>query len=104
MLRNDPGLDSTTTAPLARHDAGIQHAFMLSDSHVRWDHLGIRYCTKIPISNVLAAAIISTFLRKYQPVLGFFEAGLFIEELVTSKLRFFSPFLVNTVLSYACIS
>lgn len=68
----------------------------------RLGQLDIGYWTKVPISNAVAANIISTYLRIHA-IWGFFDSQLFIRDLVNKKLQFCSPFLVNALLSCACV-
>ncbi|KAF2206179.1 hypothetical protein CERZMDRAFT_53878, partial [Cercospora zeae-maydis SCOH1-5] len=64
--------------------------------------LEIAYWTTVPVSNDTAAAIISLYLTGQHPVLGTFDADLFLADLVNHKLRFCSPLLVNAVLYFGC--
>jgi hypothetical protein len=74
---------------------------VLCDS--RLHDLRIAYWTTVPISNDKAAAILSLYLENQHPVLGTFDADLFIRDLVGQQLRFCSPFLVDAVLYYGCV-
>ncbi|KAI4158631.1 MAG: hypothetical protein LQ342_007283 [Letrouitia transgressa] len=66
--------------------------------------LSIGYWTRVPISDELAADIISFYLEVDHPSLGFFDADLFLGDLVGHQLRFCSAFLVSSLLFYACQS
>lgn len=66
--------------------------------------LSIGYWTRVPISDELAADIISFYLEVDHPSLGFFDADLFLGDLVGHQLRFCSAFLVSSLLFYACVS
>lgn len=70
----------------------------------RLHQLEIGYWTRVPISNELAAGAISMFLETNHPVLGFFDADVFLNDLIDHKLQFCSAFLVHALLSYACVS
>ena len=70
---------------------------------IRLQDLRIAYWTTVPISNDKAAAIISLYLENQHPVLGTFDADLFVQDMVGQQLRFCSPFLVNAVLYYGCV-
>ncbi|PHH66031.1 hypothetical protein CDD81_556 [Ophiocordyceps australis] len=65
--------------------------------------LCIRYWTGVPISDSLAASIISNYLEVMHPVLGFFDADLFLQDLLSYRQGFCSPFLVEALLSIACL-
>ncbi|KXL45058.1 MAG: hypothetical protein FE78DRAFT_148967, partial [Acidomyces sp. 'richmondensis'] len=61
----------------------------------------IKYWTVVPISNEFAASIISQYLEVDHPTLGFFDADLFIHDLVYRRLEFCSPLLVSSLLYWA---
>ena len=65
--------------------------------------LKIRYWTTVPISNDLAADLISTFLLVELPVYGFFDPDLFISDLTSQEGRFCSSLLVNSLLFWASV-
>lgn len=69
----------------------------------RLERLTVRYWTRIPIDNVLAARTISHFLQTDLPVLGFFDPDLFLRDLVGQGLTFCSSFLFHAVMSLACV-
>lgn len=79
----------------------------LSGPHMYCDYrlelLSVSYWTRIPIDNGLAARLISHFLRTDHPVLGFFDADLFVHDLVEQGLSFCSSFLFHSVMSVACV-
>ncbi|PPJ52275.1 hypothetical protein CBER1_10276 [Cercospora berteroae] len=72
----------------------------LCDARLR--DLEISYWTTAPVPNDTAASIISLYLETMHPVLGTFDAELFLGDLLHHKLRFCSPFLVNAVLYFGC--
>lgn len=45
----------------------------------------------------------SLYLVNQHPILGTFDADLFVQDLVAQQLRYCSPLLVNAVLYYACV-
>jgi hypothetical protein len=69
----------------------------------RLELLTVSYWTRIPIDNALAARTISHFLQTDHPVLGFFDADLFLRDLVGQGLSFCSSFLFHSVMSLACV-
>ncbi|CAK1356419.1 unnamed protein product [Cercospora beticola] len=78
----------------------LRQKHALCDASLR--DLQISYWTTVPVSNDTAASIISLYLENMHPVLGTFDADLFLGDLLAHKLRFCSPFLVNAVLYYGC--
>ena len=74
---------------------------VLCDARLRV--LRIAYWTTVPISNNFAASVISLYLTNQHPVLGTFDAGLFLDDLVAQKLRYCSPLLVNSILHFGCV-
>lgn len=73
----------------------------MADSRLR--DLKIRYWTAVPISDGLAADLLSTFLQIEMPVYGFFDPELFVRDLVMQDLRFCSSLLVNSILFWASV-
>jgi hypothetical protein len=69
----------------------------------RLEHLTVKYWTRIPIDDQLAARAISHFLETDHPVLGYFDADLFLHDLVNQCLRFCSSFLFSSVMALACV-
>ena len=70
----------------------------------RLQSLHIRYWTKVPIGDEFAAAVLSSYLELDHPVLGSFDADLFLVDLVDHRLRFCSSFLFSSLMGYACVS
>ncbi|KAK8076322.1 hypothetical protein PG994_003594 [Apiospora phragmitis] len=68
----------------------------------RLHRLQIDYWTSVPISNDFAATVISSYLEVDHPVYAFFDADLFLHDLVHLEITFCSPFLVSSLLSQAC--
>jgi hypothetical protein len=58
----------------------------------------------VQISNELAANIISFYLEVDYRTLPFFDLDLFLEDLVHNRPYFCSSLLVNSLLSWACVS
>ncbi|TEA14931.1 Nitrogen assimilation transcription factor nit-4 [Colletotrichum sidae] len=67
----------------------------------RLERLQIGYWTKVPISNELAATLISFYLETEHNIVGFFDADLFVDDLVSCQPNFCSAFLVTAVLCLA---
>lgn len=65
--------------------------------------LRIRFWTTVPIPDDVAADSFSRYLFVEQPVYGFFDPDLFVQDLVTQNVRFCSPLLVNAVLFWASV-
>ena len=76
------------------------HATLIDD---RLGHLEMRYWSAVPISNDLAARIISHYLEIDYPVLPMFNKELFLNDLVNNMPNFCSPLLVSALLSWACV-
>ncbi|KAK5999162.1 Notoamide biosynthesis transcriptional activator notL'-like protein [Cladobotryum mycophilum] len=68
----------------------------------RLKNLNMKNWTDVPISNDLAAQIISFYLEMDYPVLPMFEAGLFIDNLINNRQYFCSRLLVASLMSWAC--
>lgn len=66
--------------------------------------LQISYWSRVPITNEYAALVISFYLETDHPFLGFFDADLFIQDLVGRRMRHCSAFLVSSLLFLACVS
>ncbi|KAH8904140.1 hypothetical protein BR93DRAFT_169665 [Coniochaeta sp. PMI_546] len=64
--------------------------------------LDISNWTSAPISNALAASLISLYLKIDHPTLGLFDGDLFLDDLVQNRVRYCSPLLVSSVLVWAC--
>ncbi|KAK4161409.1 hypothetical protein QBC43DRAFT_291885 [Cladorrhinum sp. PSN259] len=58
--------------------------------------------TNVAIDHGLAAELISRYLETDHPILGPFDADLFLNDLVTSGTDYCSPLLVSAILSWAC--
>ena len=69
----------------------------------RLEKLHATFWTGVPIENAHAARLISHYLEIDHPLLGFFEADLFVRDLVDQRNEFCSPLLVSAVLFWACV-
>lgn len=74
---------------------------MLVDA--RLQHLDISEWTDVPITSDLAARMISYYLESDHPVLGFFDAELFVNSLTTGYGDYCSPFLVSVLMYWICV-
>ncbi|KAK2596580.1 hypothetical protein N8I77_013462 [Diaporthe amygdali] len=72
----------------------------LCDDRLR--HIRIRNWTQVPISNELAARLLAFYLTVDHPLLGLFDADLFLGDLVAHKTEFCCPLLLSSVLCFAC--
>ena len=70
----------------------------------RLAQLDISTWTTVQIPNDLAASAISLYLQTDHPVLGFFDADVFLDDLVAGRSRFCSKLLVNCLLFWAMVS
>lgn len=61
------------------------------------------YWTKVPIENDEAAQVILHYLETDHPILGLFDAELFLRSLKERGGPFCSEFLVNSLLFWACV-
>ena len=93
-----PGMSIRRASPLL----GPPQLPSYCDNRLR--HLKIDYWTKVSISNEFAAAVLSFTLELEHTFLGFFDADLFITDLIDQRERFCSSFLVNALFYYACVS
>ena len=66
--------------------------------------IDVNYWSAVAIDPALAATLISSFLTTEHDILGFFDADLFITDLVTKNHDHCSPLLVNALLFTACVS
>lgn len=70
----------------------------------RLTKLRIRFWTKVPISDELAATVISSYLENYHAVYGWFDTDMFLEDLINHRLEYCSTFLATAFLGAACVS
>jgi hypothetical protein len=70
----------------------------------RLSHISIGYWTATPVTDELAASSISMYLVNDHPVLGFFDADLFLDDLMHGQLNFCCPFLVCSLLYLSFVS
>lgn len=70
----------------------------------RLNQLKIGYWTKAPVSDELAATLISFYLETGHATMGFFDVDLFLRDLTEHRQDFCSAFLVSALLCLACVS
>lgn len=107
----DPALLISGTSS---YDSGLladEHAVPFSGPLLPIQYCDARLCdlkasywTKIPVSNDFAATVISFYLENEHPVLGLFDADLFLRDLVEYRLDNCSSFLFNSVLCISFVS
>lgn len=66
--------------------------------------LDISYWIKVPVSNEVAARLISYYLTTDHSIFGIFDSDLFLEDLVGHGLQFCSAFLVCSILYLSSVS
>lgn len=70
----------------------------------RLERVNFSTWTDIPVLHSEAAQAISDYLRLDNPVLGFFDADPFLNDLSSNGTRYCSPLLVNALLGWRCVS
>lgn len=59
--------------------------------------------TDVQVNNTEAAQAISDYLRLDHPLLGFFDADSFLNDLSSTNTQYCSPLLVNALLGWRCV-
>lgn len=95
----DLDIDSFLQPPLS--DSGAREDSYCDD---RLNLLDITKWSDVKIPNDLAARIMSFYLKIDHPLLGLFDADLFLRDLVKVQHNFCSSMLVNAVLAWASVS
>ncbi|KFA74943.1 hypothetical protein S40288_10089 [Stachybotrys chartarum IBT 40288] len=91
--RDSTGTANTPTS-IQQPPAESYWAFRLREAHFSdW--------TDVPITNDEAIRVASLYLEIDHPLLGLFDADLFVQDLVSGRSRFCSRFLVEAFLSWA---
>ncbi|KAK7985506.1 hypothetical protein PG996_005254 [Apiospora saccharicola] len=83
-----PGVDSASSHPPCSTPS--QHRSL----HIYW--------TRTAVTDQLAATLLSQYLQTDHPIVGLFDANLFVTDLVDCRKRFCSPLLVCALLCWAC--
>ncbi|KAJ3453967.1 hypothetical protein MRS44_018599 [Fusarium solani] len=68
----------------------------------RLEGLDMSFWSSVPISDDIAAKIISLYLETDHPLLGTFDPDLFVDDLVNCRLRYCSPLLVSALMYRGC--
>lgn len=92
------GIGPPTGSPLP----GPSRAGLYIDE--RLHNLHVSYWTNVPISDEFATSVLSFYLELDHPILGCFDADLFLIDLANHRLRFCSSFLFSSLMGYACVS
>ena len=58
----------------------------------------------MPITDNAAIQAILLYLSSEHPIIGAFDADLFVEDLISKRLRYCSHLLVSSMLCWACVS
>ncbi|POS78990.1 hypothetical protein DHEL01_v202620 [Diaporthe helianthi] len=90
----DPHRSPNLGSTLADHSSHLCDQRLEFIDIVRW--------SDVPISNELGARLISFYLTVDHPVLGLFDADLFLGDLVAHRTEFCCPLLLSSVLCFAC--
>lgn len=103
-LKSHPSRSGGHTADLLSqlHSARPNNPRPLCDNRLR--DISLASWIEVPFSDVYASNLISRYLTTDHPVLGFFDADLFVKDLIDKRARFCSPLLVSAVLFWACVS
>lgn len=104
MFGSSSGLPSPEKA--SEHAISVENNTMSSPKPLidnRLRQIDIVRWIKVPISNDLAARVISLYFEIDYPVLPLFDADLFIDDLVNLRTRFCSPLLIISLLCWACV-
>jgi hypothetical protein len=107
----EPSITSLTTIPSpSLHGINLREASpntghsnrLYCDS--RLNRLNIGYWTKIPISNELAARVISNYFETDHLIFACIDADLFVADLVDLKPDYCTPLLLSSLMALACVS
>lgn len=98
------GLTNDYSGPLSLNASrmGDPTPYVLCD--IRLNRLTISEWTDVPISSEIAGYAISRYLELDHPILSFFDANIFLADLANHTEIVCSGFLVNSLLSWACVS
>ena len=83
-------------------DSRLPDSDALCDSRLLDIHL--EDWTKVPMSNDVAAKILSRYLQTDHPILGAFDEDLILTDMAERCTRHCSSFLVNAIMYFACVS
>lgn len=82
-------------------DSGKQHSIPYEK---QLKELDISFWTEVGITNDAAVQAILLYLSSEHPIIGVFDADIWIEGLTAKNLRHCSHFLVSSMLCWACVS
>jgi hypothetical protein len=86
--------------PTASSNSDPQQEFSLGPRRMG---LQISLWTDVPISNKLAESAVAYYLETEHPITGFFDADLFLHDLLNCRLSFCSRLLVSSLLHFSCV-
>ncbi|KAM0290474.1 hypothetical protein ACHAO9_004831 [Fusarium lateritium] len=102
------GSGSTLPSPLlvsegsTLNSAHAQRDWEICDPRLK--SLRMAHWTNVPIDDKLASAVLSHFLTVHYPIFAFFDADLFLDDLVLMKDTYCSRFLLASIMDMACQS
>ncbi|KAI2469298.1 hypothetical protein F4781DRAFT_422071 [Annulohypoxylon bovei var. microspora] len=100
--------DGTPLASLEARDHSIGSSEPLQSTHTLFDDrlkvVNFQRWTGVPITNELAATLVSLYLEIDHPWCPLFDADLFLNDCVRGETHFCSTLLVNALLGWACQS
>lgn len=111
-VASDPGESSSrggiTPVVSEATDNGLGNFEPLQSMHTiiddRLRDVNFQTWTSVPITNELAATLISLYLEIDHPGCPLFDADLFLNDCVQGKTHFCSSLLVNALLAWSCVS
>ncbi|KAI2630840.1 hypothetical protein GGR54DRAFT_584396 [Hypoxylon sp. NC1633] len=80
----------------------LQSTYSIVDDRLK--NVNFRIWTSVPVTNELAASLVSLYLEIDHPWCPLFDADLFLNDCVDGTNHFCSPLLVNSLLGWACQS
>jgi len=99
-------LDGGSEPPASQYEAGSADVSMNQSRYCdpRLEELKIGYWSDVQITDEAAARLISLYLETDHPILGVFDADLFVTDLINNRPRYCSRLLVASVLSWSSVS
>lgn len=98
LVRPNNGNSESTSA---ENEEGTAVRSLCDDQLAKLD---ISYWSNVPICNDVASHAISLYLETDHPLLGFFDPGSFVSDLIHGQTNYCSSILVNALLYWACVS
>ncbi|KAI1094430.1 hypothetical protein F5B19DRAFT_57441 [Rostrohypoxylon terebratum] len=97
-----------TVCSLEAGNQGIEGSEALQSMHALIDDrlkaVNFQKWTRVPITNELAATLVSLYLEIDHPWCTLFDADLFLNDCIEGKTHFCSSLLINALLGWACQS